>query len=1279
MSSIFISLYHKLNNRPIWLWLMMVALILGAGISVYYADLEEDITKIMPTNKAVQKFNEGFLESELSNRVVMHIYNEGEKDNSEQLKIACQLFVDTLLNGENKELIKSITYKVDESVFHSMSKSIMNHLPIFLRESDYIEIEKGIAGNEVEKRIQGSYKALISPASFAFKDNLRRDPMGFSNLALQSLTDFQLDDNFILDDGFILTKDKKHLLFFISPSTHAQESTKNGQLITSISSLQSYVKNKLNTDLFIEHFGGPAISVANATRIKKDVTFTVSIALLSLLILITFYYRDIKIFFFILLPVIAGAAAALILLSQIKTSISIISIGVGSVLIGVTIDYAIHLFTHYKKKQDVPTVLSDIAAPLLISCATTASAFLCLYMVRSEALHDLGLFAALSVLCVGLFSLIILPHVFGQGVNTKAQEHNFIDAIAAYTFHQNKYLVLSFLGMVFGCIFFAFSTQFETDLNQVNYMPEHLLRAEHNINQISAATQRSIYLIGLGESLDDAYEVSENIHNKLDKMKSQGLIESYTSPNSLVPSQAEQLVRIDRWNAFWTSDRKTRLKQEITQASSKLKFKSSAFTSFFKSLDRKYEPISLADIPDISDQLLKDYIVDHDSTAAVMTMVRLASKQKSGLHKEFVNVDRVSIVDKEFIVNEFVEILKADFDKLVLWSLLIVFLILHIVYGRIELAIVAFLPIVCSWIITLGMMNMFGLKFNIVNIIITSFIFGLGIDYSIFILRGLMQKYKYGSNNLPSYKTSILLSSSTTLIGIGVLIFAKHPALQSIAIISIIGIISVLACSFIIEPLVFNFLTYKKENKREFPLTVFNMGKTLWVYALLVIGCILLTIVSVVLNLFFFIPKEFKKTIIHYLIYYFSKFYIKASFLNKVKYIDKEKADFNDPVLVIANHKSLIDTPLLFQLTPKIIIITNDWVNNHPLYKIVCKLADFHSISNGAEHLLERLQERVDAGYSIAIFPEGTRAPDEPLLRFKKGAFYLSEQLQLDILPMMIHGTGPFLRKGSFWGRANPITIKFLDRIHAADDSYGTHYSEMAKNISKSFKIWYKQFDQEVATVDYHGYNLRHNYLYKGPLSEWYMKVKTGLEGNYKIFDNVIPNDAAITDIGCGYGYMSYMLSLRSSSREIIGIDYDEEKINVANNCQLKNDNIKFVSGDAMAVPLTPSDVFLISDMLHYLEPKSQFELLERCLCNLKSHGMIIIRDGDRELKDRHKGTKLTEIFSTKFGFNKTQNELYFISSIELKDWARKNDLDIQPLDQTKFTSNVIFVLKKSQ
>ena len=123
---------------------------------------------------------------------------------------------------------------------------------------------------------------------------------------------------------------------------------------------------------------------------------------------------------------------------------------------------------------------------------------------------------------------------------------------------------------------------------------------------------------------------------------------------------------------------------------------------------------------------------------------------------------------------------------------------------------------------------LFGIPFNIVNIIISTLIFGLGDDYSLFIMDGLLKEYKTGQKNLDSYKSSIFLSAITTLAGLGVLIFAKHPALQSIAIIAIIGIACVVMMSQVLIPFLFHLVIKNRASKKKFPWTLAGFAKSVF-------------------------------------------------------------------------------------------------------------------------------------------------------------------------------------------------------------------------------------------------------------------------------------------------------------------------------------------------------------------------------------------------------------------------------------------------------------------
>ena len=100
-------------------------------------------------------------------------------------------------------------------------------------------------------------------------------------------------------------------------------------------------------------------------------------------------------------------------------------------------------------------------------------------------------------------------------------------------------------------------------------------------------------------------------------------------------------------------------------------------------------------------------------------------------------------------------------------------------------------------------MQMFGLQFNIVNVILATFIFGQGDDYTIFVVEGLLYEHRTGKPMVAQYTQSIILSALIMLVGIGVLIFAAHPALHSLGAVTLIGMTAVVVMALTVPPVLF--------------------------------------------------------------------------------------------------------------------------------------------------------------------------------------------------------------------------------------------------------------------------------------------------------------------------------------------------------------------------------------------------------------------------------------------------------------------------------------------
>ena len=108
-------------------------------------------------------------------------------------------------------------------------------------------------------------------------------------------------------------------------------------------------------------------------------------------------------------------------------------------------------------------------------------------------------------------------------------------------------------------------------------------------------------------------------------------------------------------------------------------------------------------------------------------------------------------------------------------------------------------------------------------------------------------------------------------------------------------------------------------------------------------------------------------------------------------------------------------------------------------------------ICNHQSHLAEKMSDNLEAmvakGYSVMVFPEGSRSPDCRIRRFHSGAFYLAERLNLDIVPVFISGFGRVLPKESFLLHEERMSLEILPRILRTDPSWSMGYREMTKKV----------------------------------------------------------------------------------------------------------------------------------------------------------------------------------------------------------------------------------------
>lgn len=1264
MGKLFFTIYLSFSQRKILPWIIIITILSVGGWRIVNTKFEEDILKVLPFKDDFIKYSEVLENSGIQDK--LFITFETGSGRVDSTKSVLDAFVQQM-GSVDSTFIDEVLYQFDDDLTTEVPNLVYEHMPIYMQDADYTYLDSLISDTSLLKQtLSANLTMLTSPAGMVMKRYVIEDPTGIGFKMLERLKELNVEKDFELKNGRVYHKSKNIGFMYLLPS---EEAKTGGNTDLFLAQLEECVQNiESGSDVKITVFGALMVANANANRTKVDIYVTVSVTVFVLFFGLSLFFKDLLIVFKLFLPVILGALLSLICLSFRSEPISIIAIAIGSAILGMSIDFSLHIVNHWKGKRGAQKVFRDVATPILMSSLTTALAFLGLLFIKSPALSDLGIFAALSVTFSSLASLIFLPHLLKE--NTQPR-----------TIGKLKYLtkplrILTVLAIVFGAMNFT-EVEFEKDLMQLNYMPDSLAQSQDYVQGLSNSSLRSSYLFSEGETLDQALEELEKDSFNLRNLKDKKYINYYTDVSLILKSEKAQKEAIQRWKAYWSSGKKEQLDSVLSVFGPRYRFRKGAFRKYFGKFENEPELLDSNDYAFISEKIFSENIIEKGDGYYVMSIVKYEEKNIAQPDSVFSSTHN-TFLNKQVMATKLLDTLSHDFEDVVNYSFVVVFIVLLLAYGRIELTLITYIPIICGWVVTLGLMSLLGLKFNVVNIILTSLIFGLGIDYSIFYVRGFLNRYHYGEDEVATYRNSILLSAGTTLVGVGVLVLAKHPATHSVGVLSVIGILSVVTITLVLIPLMFNTLITKNTENGQIPNTALSFFGTILIGVFLLIGIVELSILA--------IPLQFKKVKnTRYDDFYHYALHLAAKFLAIIGafYVRRDfdlKPDYRKHgAMIIANHQSSLDIMMMIASHPKLILATNDNVWKNKFYGFLVRSADYFNVTDGIESYQERVKAKIDRGYSVLIFPEGTRnEKPSTIKRFYKGAFMMAEAYNMDIFPVLLVGLNDVIPKGSLTIHPGKTRVVGLDIIKAEDEAWGTTYKERAKSIVAFMRAEYATILSEFRDEGYRARIINSNFIYKGPVLEWYQKIKVRLEKSYRFFNGVVPKGGTVVDIGCGYGFLAMSLGIASDKRNVIGVDYDEEKIETAKHLVSKPGNVNFVCGDALKLDIERADTYLMLDILHYLPRSLQEDLVQSCMQKLSTGGLLIIRDANTENEKKQKGTWLTEFLSTNLGFNKTEHKLDFVGKSDLVEMLSNFNYRMKTVKSSKVLSNLVYIIEKT-
>lgn len=684
----------------------------------------------------------------------------------------------------------------------------LTHLPTFIDPGWYPAFEAAMTPEAIQAQMEKNREWIEEDETGDLTQLVAMDPLNLRSVLAEEIFDGGFAGGIAIEDGHLFVPDKTVALLLVSPAFSSTNSGAGTKLVRMMEKAARQCQ-EIHPGIRVLMHGNPVGGVSNASTIKKDLMWSIGLSLLLILAIMLLSFHKFAFVWQQLVPVAYGTVFAMACMYWMKGMMSLMAMGISAVVLGVAISYCLHILIHYYYVGDVETLLREESTPVFLGMLTTIGAFMGLLFTESELLRDFGLFATFALFGTTFFALVFLPHFLRKDQIHFKKTHGFpfVERINNLPWDRNPWILIGLTLLIIAGIALSPRVSFDSDLRNLDFHQPSFKESMQLYSQKTSDGFAHQYFAAWSEDdLDEALEHNRRLMHVLDSLKATGLVHDYAPVTGLLlHSAAEQEERIRAWEAFFTPDRVKELQRRLSAASVANGLPAHFCDAFIQLLRTRYEAGNIVTSGIVPPEMLSNYVERQESGRyMVFTDVSYAEQERENVWSILASQEQVFVLEPFYYCRDMVEIVHDDFSTTLWISSLFVLLVLILSFRNVWIALLAFFPMGISWYVLQGYMALFGLEFNLINIVISTFIYGIGVDYSIFVMEGLLAEARRGERGLLQYhKAAIFYSALVLGIATFSLIFAKHPAIHSIGLITLIGMASTILITYSLQPWIF--------------------------------------------------------------------------------------------------------------------------------------------------------------------------------------------------------------------------------------------------------------------------------------------------------------------------------------------------------------------------------------------------------------------------------------------------------------------------------------------
>ena len=669
---------------------------------------------------------------------------------------------------------------------------------------------------------------------------------------------FNSGEESLREKGYLVSKNEKLLFILAVPNEDETSFTGYKDSVYSARELIAEVKKDFPS-ISVGLTGEDVISTDEMITTQKDVELASKIALGGVALLFIIAFKGIVKPLLAVFSLLIALAWSLGFTSLTVGHLNILSVVFTTILIGLGIDFGIHILERYKEERkegdDISTALQKTLQGTgqgnFSGAITTAMAFGAMVLTDFIGIVELGWIAGWGILFCMIAMVLLLPALitleekWRNPVYTNSVEKPITASISWLDrfFSHYKLIITACCLLVLLSSLALRTAHFDYNLLNLQTKGTEAVKYEMRILENAGRSAWSAAMIA---------DTLEEVRQKETQLKTLPTIENVESIAAMVPKHQEENLQYVRENIspllselYVEEEDESFSLKALTKTLKRIRFKlqgregkedkvtqaAREIDKFFKEVESVEEDLAEAQLQEFSEELFVDYrglIADLKKNAEPKLVEiseipkslrdRYISKQGKYLITIFPSVDIWNLDERNRYLKDLrsvdanvtgsavhmfnsTRLMTEGYIDGGIYAMTAIIIYIFIVFRNPRTVFFILLPVIAGSIWTVGIMELTGLKFNMANLVILPLILGIGVVNGIHITHRYREEKDKNSVVLgKSTGQAVILSSLTTMIGFGSMMVADHYGVFSLGLVLTLGVFCCLVASITFLP-----------------------------------------------------------------------------------------------------------------------------------------------------------------------------------------------------------------------------------------------------------------------------------------------------------------------------------------------------------------------------------------------------------------------------------------------------------------------------------------------